>query len=485
MTSPEVEKGINLREAGTEKPPEIPESERLPDVLEIQREIDTETDAGLTAGHDTLQALEGKEQADTKFPPELKAQFAEIQKEAAGKLRRLDASLGRMKERFLSVANFLTGGLFERGQRRPKEKNKFFTGYYLDRNNQGISAKERGKLESQVNMEQIKERARNAGDYLSDKIRSNDVVLLGEIHTHETIEKRATAGFLEQAKAAGTTHVGLEIPAHYQEAVDRFMATGKFDDADDPADYEQVDEYHRLYREQLAQPEQPKQAQEFQKDESGKYQVIKPEGMTDELFAFERKMRGNFIFKNHFDKDFRLLQGIRESGLTPVCLDANVTYGTNQELDEGMEAIGRGEMTLDRLKTREQELEQQRDIFMTQKIQGVVEGGGKMLAVLGNNHVAREGMEGRQNVADLLGETDIKTSSINLDRDCDADAELSYFRREQENAQDTSANSVVFSAIGKDESLADRSIGLDLDQNITGQDAPAPYDGYVRLKESL
>jgi len=483
MTSPETEK-LSLREASTEKPPETPERERLPDVSEIQKEIDTETDVGLEAGHDTLSRLQSKEQASAEFPPELKTQFAEIQKEAAGKLRRLDLSLGRMKERFLSVANFLTGGLFERGQRRPKEKNKFFTGFYRNRNGEGIMSQERDKLESQVDMGKVRERAKDAGEYLSDKIRGSDVVLLGEIHTHETIEKRAAAGFLEQAKAAGTTHVGLEIPAYYQEAVDRYMATGKFDEADDPDDYKQVDEYHRLYREQLAQPKQPKQAYEFQKDEAGRYQAVKPEGMTDEMFAFERKMRKNYLFKNHFDKDFRLLQGIRESGLKPVCIDANATYGASEELDNGLEAIGRGEMTLDKLKVREQELEQQRDEFMLEKIQEVVKGGGKMLAVLGNAHVAREGMEGRKNVTDLLGETEMKTASINLDRDCDSDAELSYFRREQKNAAETSANSVLFSAIGKDEGIADRSIGFDLDQSITGEKTPAPYNGYIRLKSS-
>ncbi len=489
MTSPEVEKGVGLREASAEKPPETPESERLPGISEIQRELDTETQAGFEAGHDTLQALGGKEQKGTEFPPELKEQFAEISKEAADKLHRLDASLGRMKKRFLSVANFLTGGLFEREQCRPKYKNKFFTGFYRDRNGKGIMEKERGKLESRVNMEQIRERARNADEYLSEKIRNSDVVLLGEIHTHETVEKRAVAGFLEQAKAAGTTHVGLEIPAYYQEAVDRFMATGKFDDADDPADYEQVEEYHRLFREQLGEGFHPKKdagISETRIDKTtGKYEVLKPKGMSDEMFTFERKMRKNYLFKNHFDKDFRLLQGIRESGLTPVCLDANATYGASEELDNGLEAIGRSDLTMDQLKAREQELEEQRDIFMKQKIQGAVEGGGKMLAVLGNAHVARNGMEGRQNVADLLGETGIKTSSINLDRDCDSDAELSYYRREPKQSPDTSANAVLFSTIGKDESLADKSIGFDIDKSITGEKTAPPYDGYIRLQSSL
>lgn len=485
MTNPEVEKGVILRETSAEKSLETPESERLPDISEIQRELDTETYGGLKAGHDTLQALEAKERAGTEFPPELKAQFAKIQQEAAGKLRRLDATLGRMKERFLSVANFLTGGMFEREKHKPREKSKFFAGHYLDQNNRGISQRERARLESQVDMGKIQERAGNAGEYLSEKIRTNDLVLLGEIHTHATTEKRAVAGFLEQAKIAGTTHVGLEIPAHYQEVVDRYIATGKFDDADDPADYERVDEYHRLFQEQISSGHHPEDTivRSELDPTTGKYETKKPEGMSDEMFAFERSTRRNFLFKNHLDKNFRLLQGIRDSGLVPVCMDANATYGTSQELDEGLEDLGRGEITAEQLKAKELELEQQRDIFMTQKIYEVVESGGKMLAVLGNYHVARGAMKDRPNVADLLGKTEIKTSSIILDRDCDFDPEISFLRREAQ--PDSSSNSVLFSAIGKDESLADKSIGFDIDQKITGQNAPAPYDGYIRLNGEL
>jgi len=485
MTSPEIEKGIDLRETDAEKSPETPEPERLPDVLEMRQELDTKTDAGLEAGYDTLETLTAQEQASAEYPPELKAQFAEIQQEAAGKLRRLDATLGRMKERFLSVANFLTGGMFEREKQRPKEKSKFFAGHYLDQNNKGISARERDNLESQVNTEQIQKNARNAGEYLSEKIRDNDVILLGEIHTHATTEKRAVAGFLEQAKRAGTTHVGLEIPAHYQKVVDRYIATGKFDDADDPADYERVEEYHRLFQEQIAAGHHPDDTivkQELDQT-TGKYEAVKPEGMTDEMFEFERSTRKNFLFKNHFDKDFRLLQGIRDSGLSPVCVDANATYGASQELDDAVYSLGRGEITAEQLKAKELELEQQRDIFMTQKIQEVVEGGGKMLAVLGNYHVERSAMEDRPNVADLLGKTDIKTSSINLDRNCDSDPEISFLR--QETQPNTSSNSVMFSTIGKEPTLADRSIGFDLEPGMTGQNEPAPYDGYIRLNGSL
>lgn len=485
MTNPELEKGIDLREADAEKPPQTPEVERLSDVLEMQQELDAETDAGLEAGHNTLGTLTAQEQTSAEYPPELKAQFAEIKQEAAGKLRRLDATLGRMKERFLSVANFLTGGMFEREKQEPKEKSKFFAGHYLDQNNRGISQRERANLESQVDLDRIREKADNAGEYLSEKIRTNDVVLLGEIHTHATTEKRAVASFLKQAKMSGTTHVGLEIPAHYQGAIDRYIETGKFDEDDDPAVYERVDEYHRLFQEQLASGHHPEDT--IVKSEldptTGRYEAKKPEGMTDEMFAFDRETRKNFLFKNKFDKDFRLLQGIRDSGLTPVCLDANATYGASQELDQGLEALGRGEVSAEQLKAKEQELEQQRDNFMARKIQEVVAGGGKMLAVLGNYHVERGAMEDRPNVADLLGQTDIKTSSINLDRDCDSDPEISFLRQETE--PDTSSNSVMFSAIGKEPTLADRSIGFDLEPSMVGQSEPAPYDGYIRLNGSL
>lgn len=485
MTNREIEKDVDLRESGAEKPPEITEAERLPDVLKMRQELETEVYAGLEAGHDTLNTLTAREQASAEYPPELKQQFAEIQKEVADKLSRLDATLGRMKERFLSVANFLTGGMFERKEHEPKEKSKFFAGHYLDQNNQGISQRERVYLESQVDMGKIKEHAGNAGEYLSEKIRASDVVLLGEIHTHATTEKRAVAAFLEQAKKAGTTHVGLEIPAHYQEVVDRYIATGKFDDADDPADYERVDEYHRLFQDQISSGHHLEDtiAQSELDPTTGKYEAKKPAGMTDQMFAFERSTRRNFLFKNHFDKDFRLLQGIRDSGLTPVCMDANTTYGTSQELDDGLDALGRGEMTVEALKSREQELEQQRDIFMAQKIQEIVGGGGKILAVLGNYHVERNAMEGRPNVADLLGETDIKTASINLDRDCDSDPEISFLR--QETQPDISSNSVMFSTIGKEPTLADRSIGFDLEPSMVGQNESAPYDGYIRLEGRL
>lgn len=485
MTSPKIEKNIDLRETSIEKLPKEPKTERLPDVLELQQELDTKTEAGVEAGHDTLENLTSQEQASVEYPPEIKAQFAEIQQEAKSKLRRLDATLGRMKERFLSVANFLTGGMFEREKYKPKEKSKFFAGHYLDQSNQGISTKERDDLELQVNTELIQENARNAGEYLFDKIRDNDVVLLGEIHTHATTEKRAVAGFLEQAKQTGTTHIGLEIPAHYQEVVDRYITTGKFDDADDPADYERVDEYHKLFQEQIATGHHPEDTivrQELNQA-TGKYEAVKPEGMKDKMFTFEQETRKNFLFKNHFDKDFKLLQAIRDSGLKPVCLDADATYGASQELDQGLEALGRGEMTLEQLKAKERELEQQRDNFMAQKIQEVVRGGGKMLAVLGNYHVESGAMEDRPNVADLLGQTDIKTSSINLDRDCDSDPEISFLR--QETKSNTSSNSIMFSSIGKEPTLADRSIGFDLEPSMVGQNESTPYDGYIRLNGSL
>lgn len=350
MTVPEVKKVRGLAEGRAERRSEALGSERLPDVLGMRHELDAETAAGLQAGHEALQTMGNVNETGVDFPPELRLKIKEIQKEAAGKLRGLDATLSRMKEQFLSTANFLSGGLFETGQPRAREQNKFATGFYRDKKGKSIGKQERSKLESKVDMQLVRERATDVREYLTDRIHSSDVVLLGEIHSHETIEKRAVASLLEQAKASGTTHVGVEIPAYYQEAVDRYMATGKLDEEDDPADYERVDEYHRLYSEQLAQPEQPKQADKLQKDEFGKYEVIQPEGMTDELFAFERKMRKNFLFKNHLSKDFRLLQGIREAGLTPVCLDANASYGASQELDSGLDAVGRDEMTMDELK---------------------------------------------------------------------------------------------------------------------------------------
>lgn len=480
MINFKIEKEGGFQEASMEKPPETRKLERMPTVSEIQDQLDAETNAGLEAGHRIFESLKDQEQTSIEFPPELKAEFVAIQKEIEGKLRRLNISLGRMKERFLSVANFLSGGLFEGTRSNPAGKNKFFTGHYLDKDNRGIGAKERRKLESQVNMEQIRAQEKNFDEYLSDKIQKNDAVLLGEIHTHETIEKRAVAGFLDQAKIAGTTHVGLEIPEYYQEAVERFITTGKFDEADDSADYEKVDEYHRLFREQLASPEQSEQAFDLQKDEFGKYKRVKPKGMTDEMFAFEQKTRRNFVFRNYLDKDYCLLKGVREAGLRPVCLDANATYGTNQELDDGLEALVRGEMTLENLKAKEEEVERQRDAFIAQRIQSVVEGGGKMLAVLGNNHVARGGMQDRQNATELLGQIDHKIFSVNLDRDCDQDTELTFLRGGQSDA--SSANSVLYSRIGSEQGLSEKTFGFDMSPEILQtKNIAMPYNGYVYL----
>ena len=492
MTNPEIEKGIDMRETGLEKPPETPEAERLPDVLEMRQELDTETYAGLETGHDTLATLATQEQASTEYPPELKTQFAEIQKEAASKLGRLDATLGRMKERFLSVANFLTGGMFERGRTSPTESNKFFKGFHVGEK-LSIEPEERERLEAQIDMESVKEKAGDANEYLAGKIKENDVVLLGELHSHSAIEKRAVANFLQQAKTAGTTHVGIEISEYWQEAVDRYMETGKFDENDDPADYERTDEYLKLYNEQLDADLDPQDGVLYNfEGDMWKQSVVKTdEKVTDKMFAFQREnvFRNNFLFKNRLYKNFHLLSGIREAGLSPVCLDANTSYKTSQRLDEASDRRDSGEITLIDYNKMQEEEESRRDIRMAQITQQVVEGGGKMLAVLGNAHVAREGFrnepEARPNMADILSDTDIKTSSINLDRDCDSDSQLSYYRREAEANMAESCNSILFSAIGKEPTLADRSVGFDLEPSMVGQTESAPYDGYIRLNGSI
>jgi len=87
---------------------------------------------------------------------------------------------------------------------------------YLTQNEQRV-------LESLVNVDSITRQAKNWVEYLKEKFEKNDVVLLGEAHTVDVVEKQAVTEILETAKTAGITELCVELEPKAQRFFDNFF----------------------------------------------------------------------------------------------------------------------------------------------------------------------------------------------------------------------------------------------------------------------
>ena len=333
----------------------------------------------------------------------------------------------------------------------PPSKLKKFAWYNLSATPEGfISEAERVKYEQRIDLEHIEESSKDWKDYLSEKIRDNNVVLLGEAHTAETVEKKAVTEFLEQAKENGVTDIGLEIEEHLQEYVDRYLETGKFQEADDQVDYEKVGEYQKLRNE---------------------WHVSRSVKSLEAMSAFEKTVKDNFVFSSHFYEHYPILKRVRELGLRVQCIDRNQKYA-QEEIDKATD-----DGTFVEWK---QQKEAERDMRMFEKIKATVAGGDrKMIVLIGSAHLA-EGELRHKNLGDLLfDDTSVKSFRVNMDRDFDADITIQEKTRL---GRDINFNSVLYSALEK---RGSGQIGFDLDDFVlksgSGQQERFPFDGYVKI----
>jgi hypothetical protein len=358
---------------------------------------------------------------------------------------------GVESEAELEIAS-LTGEAHEVIEQIPPSQLKRFVWYNLSATPEGFMKEaEREKLEQILDLSRIEENQRGWREYLSDKIRTNDVVCLGEAHTAETAEKTAVTEFLEQAKENGVTAVGLEIEERLQEYFDRYFETGKFQESDNPEDYEKVAEYQKLRHEW---------------HKTHEMEALKA------MSAFEKTVEGNFVFSGYFYEHYPLLKRARELGLRIRCIDANQKH-SQEEIDQALDA---GTFT-----EWKQQKEAERDQRMFENIRGVVSGGrGKMLVLLGAAHLAHGELR-HKNLGDLLVEdSSIKSSRINLDRNFDED--ITMQETKQKLGMDIKFNSIFYTALEK---RGISRVGFDLDDSVlqagNGKRENFPFDGYVKI----
>lgn len=310
---------------------------------------------------------------------------------------------------------------------------------------------ERSRYEHFLDFDHIEQNQQNWREYLSKKIRENNVVCLGEAHTAEAIEKTTVAEFLEQARENGITDIGLEIEERLQEYFDRYLEIGKFQETDNPKDYEKAIEYQRLRYEW--------------------YKTRRIEALH-EMMTFEETVADNFVFSGSLYGHYPLLKKARELGLRIHCIDANQRY-THKEIEE---AINAGIFI-----EWEQQKVAERDRRMFENIKTVViSGKGKILVLLGSAHFAKGELH-HKNLGDLLSEDDsIKSFCINMDRNLDTD--ITMQETKQKSGKDISLNSVLYTVL---ERRGIGQIGFDLDDSVlvkgNKQGGKFPFDGYVKI----
>ena len=363
-----------------------------------------------------------------------------------------NAGISRVEESAKEDVASLLGKAAKTRERLPSSPLARISWYNMSPTPEGhMDEIERSALERALDVPRIESRAKPWMAYLSEKIRENDVVLLGEAHTVEMTEKNALRSYLETAKANGVTHVGFEIQEVFQSAFDRFMETGKFLETDDPSLYENASEYQRL---RMAWYER------------GDSETLG--AMSD----FRESARDNFVISMSMHEYYPMLKRMRELGLRAVCIDHNQKY-SEEEFDEAIETVGMSEWK--RRNARD------RDEKMYENIRATVAGGNKkMMVIVGSRHVAKNGML-HQNAGDLLAEDpSIRSFRVNIDRNLDAD--VSSREAKAVLGDGTNLNSVLYTALERN---GISETGLDLDDSILRSESPDgesfPFDGYVKV----
>lgn len=314
---------------------------------------------------------------------------------------------------------------------------------------------EREQAESLVNTDHIIEAAKPAEEYLLQKVKEHDVVLLGEAHTMMVREKTFLLNTLRRLKDAGVTDLGIEVEEQHQVLVDHFRDHGVLNDSGDVINQALCEEWLELRHGIYSDDEE-----EFER--SYRLQAEFEERFSD-FDSFER-----------FHEFFALLQLCRELGIRVTCIDADTRYGDG-EVDK---AIAEGRFT--QLK---EETTKKRDRTMKEKISAIVASGDrKMLVLLGSAHVASKGFS--ENLAELLEkDANIKNFRINIDRDLDGDVTVSKKKAHMKSALNYSVdfNSILYSSLNKS---GKNEIGFDLDSSVLRSDSPEldlQFDGYIKI----
>jgi len=383
-----------------------------------------------------------------KDDPEQKELLAEAEKIAG----LYDATMDDVEtEAKLEVAT-LTGEANEVIEQIPPSDLKRFVWYNLSTTPGGFMKEgERLKYERLLGLGHIEEVKKDWQEYLSQKIEENDVVCLGEAHTAETTEKTAVIEFLEKAKEKGITDIGLEIEERLQEYFDRYLETSKFQDTDNPEDYEKVAEYQKL------------------RHEWHKTHEIKA---LKAMSNFEKTVKDNFVFSGTFYEHYPLLKKARELGMRVRCIDANQKY-SQEEINQALDTE-----TFVKWKQRK---EAERDQRMFENIHETIsDGKGKMLVLLGAAHLARGELR-HKNLGDLLaGDETIKSFRINMDRNFDTDITMQETKQKLDTG--INFNSILYTALEKQ---GIDQVGFDLNDSILkARNDPRksfPFDGYIKI----
>ncbi|MCU0652773.1 MAG: hypothetical protein MUD10_00750 [Candidatus Pacebacteria bacterium] len=293
-----------------------------------------------------------------------------------------------------------------------------------------------------VNVDLVREAADKWQDYLSGKIQENDIVLLGFRHSPAIFENiGAIAEYLEKAKEVGLTDIMIEMPESNQKYIDRYFATGKFFEDDDPADYKKIP---RIV--------------EVENRRAGRKGFEELVGEMSDTTASRKAI--NMLYP---------VEKARQVGLAVKCFDSNRTGGwvTKDSIDEA--------------KRHADEVYEQRDQSMNEKFVGLAAGESrKVLAFLGFDHV-KHGDPNEKTLQDfLLGESRLKSVGIICDRDYSKDK---FFAR-LESSDRKIVNSPFFSRL---ESEKIRSVGFDLAPGMIDKkkartnEFTLQFDGYIKI----
>jgi len=403
--------------------------------------------SGIQSGKEILNILE-----ESVTPDEENVLFIEARKIVDF----YNSEINRTKDDARSEVASILGQTHEVIEHIPSSRLRSFALYNIPREIEKLMDEdERKKYEKYINLEHIKENSKEWKTYLADKIKENDVVLLGECHTFEGIEKKLFFEYLDKAKEKGVTDIGFEVEERFQEYFDRFMETGKFSETDDPKDYKKASEYQRLRLE---------------------WHRRHDEKSLKEYASFEVDHADNFLFSRHrFDEFYAMLQKARELGLKVHCIDGN--YSDLSEDDfQGNNA-------------QWEELEQprlsERDERMYKNIkEAVADKNRKILIILGSNHVGRGGAK-YKNLSDKLTEdSTIKSFRINIDRNLDEDVTMQGTKKDLNLflKKDIHLNSILYNFLEKQDI---KEIGFDLNSSLFvpkyKQKEIFAYDGYIKI----
>ena len=314
-----------------------------------------------------------------------------------------------------------------------------------------MTGEERAIYEKSIDFGYIEKAASRWKEYLAEKIKGNQVVLLGEAHTVETVEKDAVVEFLDEAKSSGITDIGLEINDQLQPLVDHYLDTGRLLESDDPTIYDKADEHLRLRR---------------------AWYIGRSSESLQQLYQFEKDVKGNNLFATNLTEFYPILKKARELGLRITCLDGNESH-SQEDIDKAIE-VGN-------LPAWKDSKDAERDETMFKNIRNVLsDKSKKMLVLLGAAHIAKAGLK-HKNVGDLLvGEDSVSSCRVNIDRNFDSDVSMQEVK--QQISDDIDLNSVLYTRL---ERAGISDVGFDLteavrlpESTVSGQFS---FDGYIKI----